>query len=93
MNTILENIFGARIRSKLLGWFFTHTEESFFVRQLASLLKEDATNLSRELARLEKAGILMSARRGNLKYFQADPSCAFYQELKGLVLKTSGVAG
>jgi len=70
-----------------------HPDESFFVRQLANILKEDSTNLSRELSSLEKVGILSSMRQGNLKYFQANKNCPFLNELKGLVLKTVGVIG
>jgi predicted nucleotidyltransferase len=93
MRAGMEKIFGSRIRAKILGWFFTHTDESFFVRQIASILKEDPTNVSREMANLEELGILRSGRNGNLKLFQASPDCPFFKELKGLVLKTTGVAG
>jgi predicted nucleotidyltransferase len=93
MKNPIEKLFGSRIRARLLGWFFTHTGESFFVRQLASILKEDPTNLSREMANLERLGILKSTRQGNLKHFQANPGCPFFEEMKGLVLKTNGVAG
>jgi predicted nucleotidyltransferase len=57
------------------------------------ILKEDPTNVSREMARLEELGILRSKRNGNLKHFQTNQECPFFEELKGLVLKTSGVAG
>ncbi len=70
-----------------------HADESFFVRQLGTILNEDSTNLSRELSNLEKAGILKSTRQGNLKYFQVNKNCSFFNELKGLILKTIGVAG
>lgn len=93
MKSAIEKIFGSRIRAKILGWFFTHPEESFFVRQIATLLQEDPTNLSREMSRLEDLGILISKKIGNTKHFQANPHCAFFRELKGLVLKTAGVAG
>jgi predicted nucleotidyltransferase len=93
MNKTTEKIFGSRIRAKILGWLFTHPEESFFVRQMALILKEDPTNVSREMANLEDLGILRSKRNGNLKNFQANQECPFFQELKGLVLKTAGVAG
>ncbi len=93
MNKTIEKIFGSRIRAKILGWLFTHPDESFFVRQIALLLKEDPTNVSREMARLEDLGILRSKRNGNLKHFQTNQECPFFEELKGLVLKTSGVAG
>ena len=93
MISMIEKIFGSRIRAKILGWFFTHPEESFFVRQIATILREDPTNLSREMSKLENLGILTSKKIGNTKHFQANPHCAFFRELKGLVLKTAGVAG
>ena len=93
MATTTEKIFGSRIRAKILGWLFTHPDESFFVRQIALILKEDPTNVSREMAKLAHLGILKSKRNGNLKHFQANQDCPFFKELKGLVLKTTGVAG
>ncbi len=93
MSKTIEKIFGSRIRAKILGWLFTHPDESFFVRQIALLLKEDPTNVSREMAKLEELGILRSKRNGNLKHFQTNQECPFFEELKSLVLKTSGVAG
>jgi len=93
MGSELNRIFGSRIRAKLLGWFFTHTDQPFFVRQIASILKEDPTNLSREMARMEELGILTSRREGRLRRYQVNRECPFYDELKGLVLKTVGVAG
>lgn len=93
MAQAIEKIFGSGIRAKVLAWLYMHHDESFFVRQLATILKEDPTNLSRELSNLDKAGILSSTRQGNLKYFQANKNCSFFNELKGLILKTVGVVG
>lgn len=93
MGQAIERIFGSRTRAKALSWFYMHSDESFFVRQIAIILKEDSTNLSRELASLEKVGILSSTRQGNLKYFRANKECSFFNELKGLILKTVGVIG
>jgi len=93
MKSVTQRIFGSRIRAKLLGWFFTHEEERFFVRQIAAILGEDPTNLSREMAKLEDLGILKSKREGNLKQFSVNRQCSFFREMKGLVLKTVGVAG
>jgi uncharacterized protein len=83
---------GSRLRARVLGWLLSHPGERFFVRQLAVALGEDSTNLSRELARLEALGIAASVREGRQKYFQADPDCPIYTELRGLVAKTSGVS-
>ena len=87
----LEQLLGSRLRAKLLSWLLSHPGERYFVRQLAGILGEDSTNLSRELSRLESMGILSGSREGQQKYFQADPDCPIYPELRGLVLKTAGV--
>jgi predicted nucleotidyltransferase len=89
----IEKIFGSGMRAKVLAWFYMHHDESFFVRQLATILKEDPTNLSRELSNLDKAGILSSTRQGNLKYFQVNKNCSFFNELKRFILKTVGIVG
>lgn len=93
MNKGMDKLFGSRMRARILGWFFAHVDEEFFVRQLAPILKEDPTNLSRELALLEDLGILVSSRKGNLKNFKVNKECSFYDDLRGLVLKTTGVVG
>jgi len=92
-SSAIEKLFGSRIRGRVLGWLFSHSEEEFFVRQLGTIIGEDPTNLSRELARLERLGILTSVPRGNLKYFRVKRDCPFFAELKSLVLKTAGVSG
>jgi uncharacterized protein len=90
---VTDKLFGSKLRARILGWFFTHVDERFFVRQLESLLKEDSTNLSRELARLENLRILVSEREGRQKYFKVNKSSPIFKEMKGLILKTAGVAG
>jgi predicted nucleotidyltransferase len=90
-SSLLEHLLGSRLRAKLLGWLFSHPGERFFVRQLAVLLGEDSTNLSRELARLADLGIVTGSREGQQKYFQVNTDASVYPELRGLVLKTSGL--
>ena len=92
MNSILANLLGSKLRAKLVGWLFVHPDERYFVRQLTGLLADDSTNISRELARLEEMGILRSMQEGRQKYYQANRECAIFGELRGLALKTSGLA-
>lgn len=83
---------GSRLRAKVLGWLFSHPDERYFVRQLTLLVKEDSTNVSRELARLEKTGVLVSTAEGRQKYYQANRHNPIFNELHGLILKTVGMA-
>ena len=87
---MLEQLLGSRLRARVIGWLFTHTDERYYVRELTKLLGEDSTNVSRELARLESLGILLSAREGRQKYYRANPSSSMFDELKSLAAKTTG---
>ncbi|MFH0965883.1 MAG: winged helix-turn-helix domain-containing protein [Planctomycetota bacterium] len=88
---MLAKLLGSRLRAKVLGWFFTHPGERYFVRQLTGLLDEDSTNLSRELSRLAGMGILSCRQEGRQKYYEADPRCPVFAELRGLAVKTFGL--
>lgn len=83
----------SRLRRQLLVYSFTHPDESFYVRELAVLLKEDPGNLSRELKKLEAEGIFQSSPKGNLKFYSLNKSYPLFQELKNMVFKTEGIAG
>ena len=89
---MIETLMGSRLRAKVLGWLFSHPDERYFVRQLTALVKEDSTNVSRELTRLEKTGILVSTKEGKQKYYQANRHNPIFNELHSLVLKTVGMA-
>lgn len=88
---MLEKLLGSKLRANALAWLFSRPDERFFVRQLASVLDEDATNLGRELARLADLGILRCATEGRRKYYQANGDCAVFPELERLVVKTAGL--
>ncbi|MDP2730424.1 MAG: winged helix-turn-helix domain-containing protein [Dehalococcoidales bacterium] len=87
MNPMLETLLGSKLRAKALGWLFTHPDERYYVRQLTGLVEEDSTNVSRELARLEKTGILISTKEGKQKYYQANRKSPVYNELHGLMTR------
>ena len=89
---MLETLLGSKLRAKVLGWLFTHPDERYFVRQLTGLLGEDSTNVSRELIRLENTGILISQKEGKQKYYQANRESPLFNELRGIAVKTVGIA-
>ena len=91
MNTMIETLFGSKLRAKVIGWLFSHPDERYFVRQISNLLGEDSTNVSRELARLEESGILISTTEGKQRYYQVNNKHPVFNELKSIVTKTFGV--
>ena len=82
-----------KLRKRLLNYAFTHTDEKFYVRELACLISEDPGNLSRELSALEKEGLFESSRKGNLKFYSINKTYPLFKELKDIIFKTGGVEG
>jgi predicted nucleotidyltransferase/DNA-binding HxlR family transcriptional regulator len=76
------------ILAQLLG----SPDRRFFVREIARGASVTASTLSRDLAALTEAGILERAQDGRQVYYQANPRCPVFEELKGLVTKTFGFA-
>lgn len=86
-------LLGSRLRGKVLVYSFTHPDESYYVRELASIIDEDAANLSRELRKLEQEGLYKSYSKGKLKFYSLWKAYPLYDELKRIVSKTKGVEG
>ncbi len=89
---LLPGLLGSKLRANVLRFLFTHPDERYFIRQLASLVKDDPTNMGRELVRLEKMGIVVAAMEGKQKYYQANRKSPIFPELHGLIVKTAGLA-
>jgi len=88
---MLTRLFSSQTRVALLRLFFTHPEERFYTRQIARELRRDISGIKRELDNLERAGLLVSDKVGNLRYYTVNKTAAIYSEVKGIVAKTVGV--
>lgn len=42
---------------------------------------------------IERIGLLVSRKEGNLKYYSANRDFLFYDELRSIILKTRGAVG
>jgi len=83
----------SELRRKLLAYFFTNPESNLYLREIATILEEDAGNLSKELFRLEREGIFIATIRGNQKYFSLNKNYPLYKELESIISKTVGIGG
>ena len=83
-------LFG-RTRRGVLGWLFTHPDESFYLREIARAVGTGHGAVQRELTNLSKAGILRRQVDGRQVYFQANPETPIFAELKAIAIKTVGV--
>jgi predicted nucleotidyltransferase len=79
-------------RRQLLAYYFTNPAARLHLRDLAARLGIDPSNLSKELARLEREGLFRSEVSGRHKYFQLNRQYPLFDEVRRIVTKTIGAA-
>jgi len=82
-NNVLEALFG-KARRLVLGLLFRQPDEAFYVRKIIRLTELPPGSVQRELKRFTDSGIIVRSERENHVYFQANPSCSAYIELRSL---------
>jgi len=87
-----SNLFSAT-RSKILMLFFSHPEKEFYINQVIRTLGLGNGVVQNELKNLSNLGIIAARHLGNLCLYQANKQSPIYSEIKGLIIKTFGIAG
>jgi len=82
----------SKARQRVLAYYFTNPTARHHLRDLAERLSVDPSNLSKELARLERASLFRSEVSGRQKYFQLNREYPLYKEVRSIVAKTIGAA-
>ncbi len=90
--TDLATLFFGSYRRQVLGLLLLHPDETFHLREIARATNTQPGTLRRELTQLAEAGVLRRERVGNLVRYKADATCPIYDELRGILKKTAGVA-
>jgi predicted nucleotidyltransferase len=88
---LAASLFG-KTRRAVLSLLYCHAGEQFYLRQITRNAGAGQGAVQRELARLVDAGVVLRTVKGMQVYYQANPECPVFAELKGLVLKTVGLA-
>jgi predicted nucleotidyltransferase len=91
MNSSLSTALFSRTRGAILALLFGHPDEAFYLRQLVRSVGLGLGAVQREVAHLAAAGIVLRTARGRQVYYQANPECPLFAELKSLAVKTAGV--
>jgi predicted nucleotidyltransferase len=82
------DLFASHTLARLLTAFVTRSQADFYQKELADAAGTGLYAVQRELARLERLGLVTKAPRGNRVYYQANRSHPAFEDLKRLVLKT-----
>ena len=92
MPVSLPDALFSKVRQRVLAVLFGTPDRSFYANEVIALARSGTGAVQRELASLAAAGLLTIRKQGNQKHYQANASAPVFAELRGLVLKTMGLA-
>ena len=79
-------------RQRVLALIFGNPGRTFYANELIALAGSGSGAVQRELAKLERAGLVVVRRVGNQKHYRANVDAPVFAPLRDLILKTSGLA-
>ncbi|MGD0188127.1 MAG: nucleotidyltransferase domain-containing protein [Roseiarcus sp.] len=88
----LSNALFSNVQQRVLGLIFGHPERSFYASEIVRNVRSGTGAVERELSRLQESGLVSVERIGNQKHFRANQQSPIFSELRGIVLKTSGLS-
>lgn len=88
---MLKSLITSETRIKLLMRFFLNPDASGYLRQLAHDFGESTNGVRIELNKLAEAQILSVRLEGRNKIYRANPSHALYDDIRNIVLKSTGI--
>lgn len=89
----LADVLFSGVQQKVLGLLFGQPDRSFYSNEIARLGDiSSRASLQRELERMTAAGLITLNLAGNQKRYQANGQCPIFHEVRGITLKTFGLA-
>ena len=90
-NLLCSGLFG-KTRQAVLALLYGRADSSFYTKQILDAVKTGRGTVQRELKNLTDTGIIIREVQGRQVYCRANDKCPIFNELKGIVRKTFGVA-
>lgn len=81
-----------KTQRQVLALFFGNPDRSYYTKEVVRYAGVGIGSVQRELEKLGGAGLLTVTRIGNQKHYQANRLAPIFGELRGIVLKTFGLA-
>lgn len=88
---MLKDLFISKTRVKLFEIFLSDPNQMYHVRDLVRKADEEINAVRRELARMERVGMVKKEPRGNRLYYWFRHDYVFYADLLSLVAKSTGL--
>ena len=88
----LSSALFSSVQQRVLALIFGRPERSFYTSEIVRSVHSGTGAVDRELSRLERSGLVSVEWIGNQKHFRANQQSPIFDELRGIVLKTVGLA-
>lgn len=88
----ISDVLFSGVQKKVLGLLFGQPDRSFYANEIARLGATGRGALQRELERMQSSGLITMTTIGRQKHYQANRASPVFSELRGIVLKTFGLA-
>jgi predicted nucleotidyltransferase len=88
----LSDALFSKVQRCVLGLLYGNPDRSFYANELFRLAGSGTGAVVRELAKLSASGLVTVNKIGNQKHYQANRDAPIFEELRGIVLKTFGMA-
>lgn len=90
---MLIDLLISKVRVKILELFLGDPGQIYHVREIVRRVDEEINAVRRELARLEKTGLLSSEWRANRRFYSVRRDHIYFGELLSIVNKNIGLGG
>ncbi len=91
MDDMTEALF-TKVRQRVLGLLYSHPDVDFNTREIIKACHSGFGAVQRELEKLTAAGYVIARQFSNQKRYQANKAAPFYEEMRGIILKSFGLA-
>jgi predicted nucleotidyltransferase len=88
----LSDALFSKVQRCVLALLYGNPDRSFYANELFRLAGSGTGAVVRELAKLAESGLVTVSKIGNQKHYQANRAAPIFAELRGIVLKTFGMA-
>lgn len=82
----------SKVQQRVLGLLFVNPDRSFYTNEIVRFVDSGIGVVQRELEKLGASGLVTIKKIGNQKHYQASRDAQIFEELRGIMLKTVGLA-
>lgn len=90
---ILSDLVISRVRVKMLALFLTNPKKMYHVREIVRQTQEEINAVRRELAHMERKGMVSKEPRANRLFYTFRKEYPLFWELVEIIGKTTGLGG